>query len=137
MKDIKYLLKEQIISINKEVTSEYSQNHFVQQEANLIHTLDRMTKYAETIKDKNTKILRKAAFLLYNLAYKDHVFLDGNKRTSILSCMAFLKQNKIHVFFDESEQDDLAKTVKEIASGKMNISSISKWLEKHIITVFK
>ena len=56
-----------------------------------------------------------AAALLHALV-QDHPFLDGNKRTGIVSCLVFLDKNK-HVF--EGTDTDLFETVVALAKHEL------------------
>lgn len=133
MPGITYPTKEEIIHSNRVITSKYSQNHVVQQEANLDFVLDSMERYAEDIGDTREKILKKAAFLIYNLSYKAHAFLDGNKRTSITATLLFLEKNGLRLNNeDELGQEELAKIVKEAASGKKSVNYLYTWLKKRL-----
>lgn len=126
---VRYILKNEVIDANKTVTTTYNQPHFVQQEANLDHVLDSVERYGEGIGDEGSRIIKKAAFLLFHLAHTAHVFADGNKRTAITTTIFFLNQNGFEAKFETAEeQDELAKTVKETAAGKHTINYLSKWL---------
>jgi len=72
-------------------------------------------------------IFLKAAALLQSLV-NNHPFLDGNKRTGILSTIIFLQINGIP--FNVS-QDDLAAFTLSVASGAGSIESIAAWLKAH------
>jgi death-on-curing family protein len=102
----------------------------VQQEANLDHVLDRLERYAESIKDADGKVMKKAAFLLYHIAHTAHIFADGNKRTAITATIFFLNENGFEAKFEsQEEQDELARVVKETAAGQRTINFLAKWLK--------
>lgn len=124
---VHYILKDEVIGANKTVTTTYGQPHFVQQEANLDHVLDSVERYGEGIEDESSRIVKKAAFLLYHLAHTAHVFADGNKRTAITATIFFLNQNGFEAKFETPEE--LARVVKETAAGKRTINYLSKWLK--------
>lgn len=123
-----YLGKHLVIHANKSLTAMYGQPHAIQQEANLDHVLDRMQRYGESISDEEEKILKKAAYLLYHLAYTAHVFWDGNKRTALLSAASFLVANGYTFIPGDERQEEVARTMKEIAEGKRSVSSVYRWL---------
>ena len=126
---VRYISKEEVIDANKTVTSSYGQPHFVQQEANLDHVLDSVEGYGEGIKEPSSRIIKKAAYLLYHLAHTAHAFADGNKRTAITATIFFLNQNHLEAKFEAAEeQDELALVVKETAAGKHTVNYLSKWL---------
>ena len=124
-----YLGKQLVIRANKSLTAMYGQSHVVQQEANLDYALDRVEHYGEGIKNEDEKVLKKAAFLLYHLAYTSHAFWDGNKRTALLSMASFLVANGYTFIPGDERQVEVARTMKEIASGKHTINFICRWLK--------
>lgn len=134
MPQINYPTKDEIIRTNRIITSEYSQNHVVRQEANLDFALDSMQRYAEDIADEQEKVVKKAAFLLHSLSYEAHAFLDGNKRTSITATLLFLEKNSLRLASEgEPGQEELARIVKEAASGKKSVNYLYTWIKKHLV----
>ena len=134
---VRYISKENVIDANKKATSAYGQPHFVIAEANLEHVLEAVQHYGENISDEDERILRKAAYLLYHLAYDAHVFTDGNKRTALVSTSFFLSINHFAIMFNadnhEAEEERMAKLVKDIAEGKKSISAAHKWLKSVVL----
>lgn len=72
-------------------------------------------------------IFHKAAALLESLI-NNHPFVDGNKRTGIVSTGLFLQTNG-HPF--SASQDDLAAFTLSVAKGKETIESMASWLKAH------
>ena len=70
-----------------------------------------------------------AAYMFYII--KDHVFLDGNKRTGLLCAVTFLQWNDIH--FEPFDEDAVFDQVISVASGpnkpESEIPKIAQWLE--------
>lgn len=125
-----YIDTHSVIAINKMVTEHYGQPHVVIADANLEHALESTMRYGEHISDETEKLLKKAAFMLYHLAYDAHAFSDGNKRTALLATQLFLILNSHPIALDsEEKQVRLAKLMKETAEGKQSVSSIYKWLK--------
>lgn len=58
----------------------------------------------------------------------DHPFIDGNKRTGIMSALLFLERNGIATHVADKELEDFAV---EIAVKKLDVSMIAEWLRKH------
>jgi len=85
-----------------------------------------MKKYTQDMDDEKAAIHRKAAYIMYHLAYDAHAFLDGNKRTALTFTLAFLHKNIEN--FDDSEipEEEKAKVVREIAEGRYSIPHIEK-----------
>lgn len=58
----------------------------------------------------------------------DHPFVDGNKRTAILSGLTFLRVNG-KVF--KAKKGELENFAVMIATDHLSIAEIASWLEKH------
>ena len=68
---------------------------------------------------------------MYGVAIaKAHAFTDGNKRTALLSVDAFLYQNGIEFDFSSSQMEG-AQVFKDLASGKIGLEEMTKWLRKY------
>ena len=126
---VAYLGKHLVILANKKLTSMYGQPHIVQQEANLEFVLDRVEHYGENVSSEDEKVILKAAYLLYQLAYVAHVFEDGNKRTALMCAANFLVANNYTFLPGEERQEEVARIMKEIAEGKHSINFICRWLK--------
>lgn len=58
----------------------------------------------------------------------DHPFVDGNKRTALLSGLTLLALNEITVVFAPGEIENFAV---EMATAKLDVPTIALWLRKH------
>jgi death-on-curing protein len=58
---------------------------------------------------------------------KNHPFVDGNKRTGILSTVVFLGLNDVRLEFDEAM---IFTMVYGLAAGEINESHFADWLRK-------
>jgi death-on-curing protein len=124
-----YLDKWAVAGFNRKIASQYGQPHVLVAEANLEHFLEQAKHYGENVEDEEGRLIKKAAYLLYHLAYDAHAFSDGNKRTALMATQTFLELNAYEM---HEEQETLASTMKEIAEGKMSISAICRWLSKRV-----
>lgn len=70
----------------------------------------------------------KAASLIESMLI-NHPFLDGNKRTGYVIMRIFLIHNGLDV---NATQDEKYQFVINIASGKIKIKEIIKWLSNHV-----
>ncbi|MCX6770575.1 MAG: Fic family protein [Candidatus Micrarchaeota archaeon] len=130
---VTYFTKDAAIHANKLATAAYSQEHVVQQEANLDYILSRVEAYAEDSKNEDEKVIRKAAYLLRYIAYQGHIFTDGNKRTAFALARAFLELNGYTMpAGGEESQEGRARMMREIAEGRHSLSRVLKWLEKSV-----
>lgn len=58
----------------------------------------------------------------------DHPFVDGNKRTAMLTALTLLSVNNCKIHIKEGELEDFAVC---IATEKLSVEEIAKWLEEH------
>jgi death-on-curing protein len=58
----------------------------------------------------------------------DHPFVDGNKRTGIMSALIFLEQNDTETEVDDKTLEDFAV---EIAVKHLDVPAIAEWLRAH------
>lgn len=77
--------------------------------------------YGET-----TDIFRLAAAYCHGIV-KNHPFVDGNKRTGILSAFAFLTLNDVMLEFDEPM---IAAMIISLAAGEVSENDIADWLRR-------
>ena len=73
-------------------------------------------------------VLDKAAALIHSIN-KNHPFVDGNKRTSALITIEFLRQNKYQI---NSDNDEIVEFVLDIANNKIDLEQIKDWIAKRI-----
>jgi len=69
----------------------------------------------------------KAARLGFSII-KNHPFIDGNKRTGILTMMVFLKINNITIF---STDDEIIELGIGLADGSLNDKDLLNWIIEH------
>ena len=75
-------------------------------------------------KETYTDPMQKAAALIRGII-GDHPFVDGNKRTALLTALTFLKINGVNLTIP---QGDLENFAVQVAIDKLNVSSIANWL---------
>jgi death on curing protein len=73
-------------------------------------------------------LVSKAAILMY-LLVKNHPFVDGNKRTGVLSMLRFLLLNG-HTL--NATNDELYQVTIAIASSAMDKDELSAWIHAHL-----
>lgn len=78
-------------------------------------------------------IFDKAASLLQSLL-KNHPFIDGNKRTALVSASLFLKINGWNLVNSYDEEVEFAVRVD---NGNLTVEQISNWLERHSVKIKK
>lgn len=72
-------------------------------------------------------LFRLAAALCVGVA-KNHPFIDGNKRTALLTTRAFLFLNGYAL---EPRQDDEVATLVAVAEGTLKEEALAAWLERN------
>lgn len=72
---------------------------------------------------------QKAAALIRGII-ADHAFVDGNKRTGMLSGLTFLQLNEKTFKAKRGEVEDFAVRV---ATDHLSIDNIASWLEQHCV----
>lgn len=77
--------------------------------------------------DLYTTLFDKAGALCHSLI-KNHAFVDGNKRTSLLSSMTFLELNG-YIF--TCSQDELVEFGLKIDNENISPDGIASWLTSH------
>jgi len=58
----------------------------------------------------------------------DHVFVDGNKRTGIMTALIFLGRNGVSTKLTDQELADFAV---QVATEHLDVPAIAAWLEAH------
>ena len=73
----------------------------------------------------HSTLFEMAAAYLFHLCNK-HPFLDGNKRTALATCLAFLWLNDLEVVADP---DEIAELVLGVADGSLGKAQVAVYLE--------
>lgn len=72
-----------------------------------------------------------AAAHLFHLV-KNHPFIDGNKRTSLVCALHFLFLNGMTI---EVDPDELADVVLDVTEGKREKPALAEWISGHLSPV--
>lgn len=78
-------------------------------------------------KDMYPAVFTKAAAALESIA-RNHVFVDGNKRTAFMTALYIIENNGYETFFSNK---DIEETIIKIVIEKSSIEQIATWLEKN------
>ncbi|MBI5347527.1 MAG: type II toxin-antitoxin system death-on-curing family toxin [Candidatus Aenigmarchaeota archaeon] len=118
--DTTYLETEEIVKIHNEIIEKSGGYTGIINYGNLDFVVSQM---------KTTEgLTRKTAILLFGIVAK-HPFVDGNKRTGLISAETFLRLNGRKV---KATDKDIWVKLHKISQGEMNISQITNWLEKTV-----
>lgn len=72
-------------------------------------------------------IFELAASYAFGIA-RNHPFVDGNKRTALVSSFTFLEINGVQV---DAPEADAVLTFVDLAAGKLTEKALAAWLEAH------
>jgi death-on-curing protein len=76
---------------------------------------------------KKTSLCQLAAAYAFGIA-ANHPFVDGNKRTALVTAFTFLEINGIEI---SATQEDTYLTFWLLAQGKLTEKALTAWLSKH------
>ncbi|NJM36888.1 MAG: type II toxin-antitoxin system death-on-curing family toxin [Akkermansiaceae bacterium] len=122
--DISYHLTiDVVLKIHAEATARFGGLDFVREMSLLESTMEALhSTFTDQLPSMDV-IEMGAAYLFY--MSKNHLFVDGNKRTALGSCITFLRLNGIQTAPDSPEWERL---VKAVAASKMNRSEATRAL---------
>lgn len=123
MTDIRYLNIVELIIINEELIGGRSQLRDV----DLLESAVLRPMTSAFGEDAYITIHDKAAALFHSLS-RNHAFVDGNKRTSVLATILFLQLNCYTVTWNE---EDALNFVLKIAQGETDWEIIAEWLREN------
>ena len=123
---MRYLSAEDILILHAFVVDETGGSHGVR-DTRLLQSIVHKPQSSFGGKDLYDGIFKKAAVLLEAIV-NYHVFVDGNKRTALISTARFLHLNGHSL---TATNKDVEKIVLAIATKKMDIEKLEKWLKKN------
>ncbi len=122
-----WLEKALVIAVHDRQLSEHGGSEGIRDESLLESALARpqqLFAYGDPMPD----MAALAAALTYGLA-RNHPFVDGNKRTAIVSAELFIELNEGALVASDS---DLFPVILEVAQGLMSEHELAGWLRDHI-----
>ena len=126
MADTIFLKLEEIIAIHHDQVKRYGGSHGIRDLNLLISAISRpQASFAG--EDLYPDIFTKASALMHSLIL-NHSFIDGNKRTAVVTCARFLYVNG---YLFEASKSQLVKVALKVESKEWDIEKISNWLEKN------
>lgn len=128
---IYYLSEAEVIAINEEMVSQFGGLHGVR-DLHLLRSAIGRPQLSVGFQDAYKTIFDKAAAMFHSII-NNHPFLDGNKRTSLLTAITFLEKNKWNVEFKRKEA---VKFTRKAHNEDYTVEQISKWLKMHSVKIF-
>lgn len=123
---MKYLSVKDVLLLHYLTIEKTGGSHGIR-DLSLIESAVNRPKASFAGKDLYPTIFEKAAALCQSLI-KNHPFVDGNKRTALLSTMTFLKLNGYEFV---SEQKELVEFGVKIDNENISLEEIANWFKKH------
>ena len=124
MKEPKWLTKRMVLAIHDEAVEMFGGTAGLRDEGLLESALSRPQNRHGY--ESEATLFDLAASLCHGIC-KNHPFLDGNKRTALLSARAFLFLNG-HVF--EPREVDEVENMVAVASGAMDEAGLAEWFKQ-------
>ena len=123
---MKYLTKEQIIYLHKQLIQEFGGTEGIRND-NLLESAIASPFQTFSLKEFYPTIEEKAARLGYGLV-SNHCFIDGNKRIGAHAMLVFLALNDIQLDFT---QEELIQIFLDLASGNSDYNTLLVWIRTH------
>lgn len=121
-----YLSLENVLAIHDEMINSYGGRKGVREKNLLLSALEQ-PKCMFNGQDLHRTIFEKAASYLFHIC-KNHPFVDGNKRTALVSSFVFLDLNHYEITASEVEFEEL---VMGVAEGRIQKSDVSRFFKKY------
>jgi death on curing protein len=126
MKNVRYLSLDQVIAIHDSMIDEYG-GSFGIRDLGLLESALARPQASFAGEDLYPSILDKAAALFHSLIF-NHVFVDGNKRTTVTATARFLYINGLRLNASDKE---LVSFPLKVENKHLSIEEIAKWLQKN------
>ncbi len=122
---MRFLRLQEVLEIHDQVIEAFG-GLFGIRDLGLLQSAIEMPKSKISKKFLHKSLFDKAAAYLFHIC-QNHPFIDGNKRTAVVSALVFLEDNNVSLSFDEKQFEDL---VIQVAKGKADKKIISLFLKK-------
>ena len=123
---MRYLTAEQVLFIHSRLIDETGGSHGVR-DLGLLQSAVSRPKATFGSENLYPDICHKAAALMESII-KNHLFIDGNKRTAITSAGIFLQ---INGYYLKTTQNELELFTIKVATGKISFENIVEWFKKY------
>jgi len=127
MAPIVWLLEETVIAIHHRQISEHGGSEGLRDEGLLASALARPQNFLAYAKP-TPDLAALAAAYSYGIA-RDHPFVDGNKRTTLVAVRTFLLLNGVNL---QASQDEKYLTFLQLAHGTLMEEQLADWIRKRI-----
>ncbi|CAJ1192558.1 type II toxin-antitoxin system death-on-curing family toxin [Companilactobacillus paralimentarius] len=125
-----YLTEKEFIAINELVLKRSNSKSIGIQYPQGLDLVVNQPKQVVFGKELYPNIWIKAAFIIQKIT-KKHIFIDGNKRTALLSGLTFLSINGIELNFSTDDGESLILNVTNGSDNDSIMVSLAEWLKSH------
>jgi len=129
VKNTSYLTLDIVLAIHEEMVERYGGSHGIR-DIGLIQSAAARPQSSFGGEDLYQTIFDKAAALFHSLMF-NHAFVDGNKRTAMVSTARFLFMNGYEL---DASQKEFVTFPLNVENQHLSIEEISKWLKRHSTT---
>jgi death-on-curing protein len=127
---INFLTLDEVLAIHHEEVEKFGGSHGVI-DLNLLDSALQRPQSSFMGTDLYPTIFQKAAALMHSILL-NHPFIDANKRTATTSMAYFLFTNGYNF---EATQKEVVEFALKVASKKIDIEQMSKWLQEHSVKI--
>ena len=125
MENIRWLSKDAILAMHARQLAEHGGGIGLRDDGLLESAIQRAPN---KVAYENPDIAELAAAYAFGIA-KNHPFVDGNKRTSLVASRAFLRFNGYQIAASDKEKLD---TFLSLAAGTLSEMELAGWFRKHM-----
>lgn len=122
-----YLSFEQVLLIHDDQIERYGGSHGLR-DLSLLESAIMRPQASFGGSDLYESIFLKAGALMQSLI-ANHPFVDGNKRTGLVSAMVFLESDGLVLV---ANQPELVEMTLKVATGDVGIGELARWFEKNV-----
>ena len=123
---MRYLSPEEILILHALIVDKTGGSHGVR-DAHLLASIAHKPQLRFGGKDLYSDIFTKAGVLL-EAVVDYHIFVDGNKRTSLIAVARFLQLNGYQLTATNSEAEE---TILMVATKRLEVKELAQWLKKN------
>lgn len=122
---INFLTRNCIEIIHEDMVNEFGGIHGIRDNGLLESALNAPINIAAY---QNTSSVNELGAILAARIIQDHPFLDGNKRTGLISLVTFLDMNGLEL---ESNHSDTLSVIQSLSAHKINETDFCRWVDRH------
>jgi death on curing protein len=124
--DTKFLTFEQVIFIHNDQIDKYGGSHGIH-DLPLLESAIMRPQTTFGGEDLYPTLFDKCAAMIHSLIM-NHAFVEGNKRTAMVSGILFLELNG---YILEAEHDEIIEAALKVRHKKWGLEKFAKWLREH------